>query len=171
MTALAPGSAAPAFSLKGLDGARYNLNTTLRQSPVVLVAFLKVSCPVCHLAFPYLERLHRSYPSIRIWGVSQDDSDSTQTFTRMFGCTFPVLLDDQLETTVQYDLTHVPSIFLILQDGTISKSIVGWAKADLEQLNVELAKHARVPVIPLFTDADEVPEVRPGCISKRPSSA
>lgn len=169
MVALAQGSIAPPFNLKSLDGVRYNLTATLKRSQLVVIAFLKSSCPVCHLTFPYLERLHRSYPSVQIWGVSQDDVDSTQRFAHMFGCTFPMLLDIDLETTVAYDLTHVPSIFLVREDGTITESIVGWAKADLEKLNLEAAQHAGVSAVPLFTDADEVPDVRPGCISKRPA--
>src|SRR5277367_3728758 len=112
MVALAQGTKAPQFSLKALDGTRHALSETLRQKPVVVVAFLKVSCPVCHLTFPYLERLHRSYPTIPIWAVSQDDADATMTFSRMYGCTFPMLLDDGLYSTVDYGLTHVPSVFL-----------------------------------------------------------
>lgn len=169
MVALAQGTKAPAFTLRGLDGSNYSLTEVLKSSPVVLAAFLKVSCPVCHLAFPYLERLHRSYPSIPIWGISQDDADSTTSFARMFGCTFPILLDTELETTVAYDLTHVPSMFLINEDRTIGESIVGWVKSDLEKLNVELARLAGVSTIALFTAADEVPELKPGCVSKRPA--
>src|SRR5947207_960686 len=121
MVALAQGTKAPLFILQGLDRSTYSLTETLKRSPVVVAAFLKVSCPVCHIAFPYLERLHRSYPSIPLWGISQDDADSTTAFARMFGCTFPILLDDDLETTVQYDLTHVPSIFLVTEDRIINE--------------------------------------------------
>jgi peroxiredoxin len=168
MVALAQGTMAPLFTLKGLDGRAYSLSDTLKRHPVVLTAFLKVSCPVCHLAFPYLERLHRSYPAIAIWGVSQDDEDSTNAFARMFGLTFPVLLDDLLDTTAQYNLTHVPSSFLITDDRMIKESIVGWVKADLEKLNAQLAAFAGVQSVPLFTIADEVPEIKPGCLSKQP---
>lgn len=169
MVALAQGTKAPIFSLRGLDRCQYDLAETLKKSPVVLIAFLKVSCPVCHIMFPYLERLHRSYPSIPIWGISQDDVDSTKAFARMFGCTFPMLIDDHLETTVRYNLTHVPSLFLVADDGHIGESIVGWVKADLEQLNLRLCQSAGAKPVALFTAADEVPELKPGCLSKHPS--
>lgn len=162
MVALAQGTQAPIFSLKRLDGLNYSLTETLKRSPVVLAAFFKVSCPVCQLTFPYLERLHRSYPTIPIWGISQDDADPTTAFARMFGCTFPMLLDDGLEVTVAYDLTNVPSLFLVTEDRTITESVVGFVKADLERLNHELAKYASMPSVPLFTAADEVPELKPG---------
>ncbi len=167
MVALAQGTLSPTFKLKAADRSVYDLVVALKKTQVVLVAFLKVTCPVCHLAFPYLERLHRSYPNLTIWGISQDDSDATKAFARMFGLTFPLLLDDELETTVHYNLTHVPSIFLIESDLTIAESIVGWVKTDLERLNTTLAHHAGLPAVPLFTDADEVPTIKPGCVSKQ----
>ena len=162
MVALAQGTKAPYFVLKGLDGAKFNLDDTLKRQPVVLLAFFKVSCPVCQLTFPYLERLHRSYPNIPIWGVSQDDADATTAFARMYGCTFPMLLDEGLSATVDYGLTIVPSVFLIDHDRDIRQSIVGFVKSDLEALNANLAQSSGQTMKPLFTAADEVPELKPG---------
>ena len=162
MVALTPGTQAPLFTLKSMEGIKCSLQLTLQQSPVVLLAFFKVSCPVSQFEFPYLERLHRSYRSLPIWGVSQDDADATEAFARMYGCTFPMLLDEALESTVKYDLTNVPSLFLISTNQTISRTIVGFVKNDLEQLNEDLASYAKQTLVPLFTAADEVPELKPG---------
>lgn len=162
MVALAQGTRAPVFTLKGVDGQTYNLESALKRHAVVLLAFFKVSCPVCQFSFPYLERLHRSYRTIPIWGISQDDADATIAFARMYGLTFPMLLDELLDTTVKYDLTNVPSLFLVSSDQLIKKTSVGFVKADLESLNSELATYAQQTVVPLFTAADEVPELKPG---------
>jgi len=135
----------------------------------VLLAFLKVSCPVCHLTFPYLERLHRSYPNVPIWGISQDDADATGSFAKMFGVTFPILLDDILNVTVAFGITIVPSIFLIASDGNIRQTSIGFVKAELEKLNLELAVASGYSAKPLFTAADEVPLLKPGCASKQPA--
>lgn len=162
MVALIEGTKAPGFSLTGLDNKGYSLQDALALNKLVVLAFFKVSCPVCQFEFPYLERLRRSYPNIPIWGVSQDDVDATRAFARMFGLTFPMLIDDALQTTVDYDLTNVPSIFLVGDDQVIRQTIVGFVKADLETLNVELARCAQQSVVPLFTAADEVPELKPG---------
>lgn len=169
MVALIEGTKAPTFSLNSLEGTRYSLQEALRNDPVVLIAFLKVSCPVCHLEFPYLERLHRGYPSAVIWGISQDDSDATRSFAKMFGVTFPILLDESLDTSVSYQLTHVPSLFLIGKDLTIKQSSVGFVKSDLVKLNELLAESLEQPLVPLFTEADEVPALRPGCMAKQPA--
>ena len=162
MTALSPGMKAPALRLTSLDGQSYTLADTLRAKTVVLLAFFKVSCPVCQFTFPYLERLHRSYPDLAIWGICQDDADAATGFVRMFGVTFPVLLDQGWEASVNYELTNVPSIFLVGHDSTINRTTVGFVKSELEALNEELSEFAGLDKKALFTAADEVPELKPG---------
>jgi peroxiredoxin len=58
MVALQEGTKAPVFELIGSDGSAFSLSETLRTNPLVVLAFFKVSCPVCQLIAPYLERLH-----------------------------------------------------------------------------------------------------------------
>ena len=95
MAALTAGTKAPDFELKALDGKTFVLSEELARGPVVL-AFFKVSCPTCQYAFPFLERLERSYghKAVRIIGVSQNAPRETEAFAKEFGVTFPVLLDD-----------------------------------------------------------------------------
>src|SRR5260370_21637465 len=112
MTALTVGTKAPDFELRAIDGRRVVLRDELARGPVVL-AFLKVSCPVCQYAFPFLERLERVYghTGVRIIGVSQNDPKKTAAFNKEFGVTFPVLLDetDTYPVSNPYRLTHVPT--------------------------------------------------------------
>lgn len=162
MPAPSPGTKAPTFRLTGLDGAHYVLTDTLRAEPAVLLAFFKVSCPVCQFTFPYLERLHRSYPNLPIWGISQDDADATEGFCRMFGITFPTLLDQSFELSIANDLTNVPSIFLVGRDLVIDRTIVGFDKEELQGLNRDLSELSGVPEKVLFSAADEVPALKPG---------
>src|SRR5438552_14736351 len=72
MAALAPGTKAPEFELKALDGERFSLNEELAGAPVVLV-FFKVSCPTCQYALPFFERLYKAYghKGVALVGVSQ----------------------------------------------------------------------------------------------------
>lgn len=167
MAALSPGMKAPFFNLHTSNNQRFSLEETLKQNPLVVLAFFKVSCPVCQLTFPYLERLHRNYPDLPIWGISQDDQDATTAFARMFGSNFPMLLDTNLATTVDYDLTNVPTIFVVDKNGNIKQTIIGFVKAELEALNETLANVSKTStsnVTPqaLFTAADQVPELKPG---------
>jgi peroxiredoxin len=175
MTALATGTKAPDFALKSLDGKQFSLSDELSRGPVVL-AFFKVSCPTCQYAFPFLERLHRAYLSqtylpqaygqngARIFGVSQNDAKETAAFTKNFGVTFPVLLDeiDSYPVSNAYGLTNVPSIFWIAEDGEIQVSSVGWLKADFEQMNRKIAEAGKSTPIAVFKPGEDVREFRAG---------
>ncbi|MFZ1930607.1 MAG: TlpA disulfide reductase family protein, partial [Candidatus Sulfotelmatobacter sp.] len=135
MAALTAGKKAPDFELRAMDGKRFVLRDELAHGPVVL-AFFKVSCPTCQYAFPFLQRLEQAYghKGVKIIGVSQNDPRETAAFTKEFGVTFRVLLDDTHAYPVSnaYGLTNVPTIFWIAADGDIEISSVGWVKADFE---------------------------------------
>src|SRR5260370_41632165 len=90
---LATAARAPDFQLTGLDGQRSSLRELISTRPA-LVAFYKTTCPVCQLAFPYLERIHRGQGerTISISGISQADAEATAELTQEFRLTFPVLL-------------------------------------------------------------------------------
>jgi peroxiredoxin len=163
MAALDNGTHAPQVVLPDLKGKKISLTEELKRGPVVL-AFFKVSCPVCQYAFPMLERIHRAYPKAVIYGVSQNSRKDTELFCREFGVTFPVLLDDPKTYTASnaYGLTHVPSIFYIGQDGTIEVSSVGWSKSDVEEIGRRLGAVYHVPVATLFKPGEQVTDFRAG---------
>ncbi len=165
MAALTAGTKAPDFELKAMDGKRFVLRNELARGPVVL-AFFKVSCPTCQYAFPFLERLERAYghQGVRLTGVSQNDPKKTAAFTKKFGVTFPVLLDetDSYPVSNAYGLTNVPTIFWIAQDGDIEVSSVGWVKADFEEVSRKMAESANASPVVVFKPGDDVRDFRAG---------
>jgi len=165
MAALTAGSKAPEFELKAMDGRRFVLREELASGPVLL-AFFKVSCPTCQYAFPFLERLERAYghKGARIIGVSQNDPKQTAAFTKEFGVTFPVLLDDTDKYPVSnaYGLTNVPTVFWIAQDGDIEVSSVGWVKAEFEEVSRKMAESSNVAPATLFKPGEDVRDFRAG---------
>lgn len=165
MAALTAGTKAPDFSLATVDSKKFSLRDALTRGPVV-AAFFKVSCPVCQYAFPYLERLHKTYggEKITIVGISQDDQRYTSAFLKEYGVTFPTLLDDPNGYAVSnaYGLTNVPSWFLIGQDGEIEISSVGWVKQEMEDLNRKLAEAQQSSPKPLFKPGEDVRDFRAG---------
>src|SRR5256712_2136930 len=114
MAALNPGTTAPDFALPTMDGKRFSLPEALSRGPVVL-AFFKISCPICQYAFPFLERIHRAYAdkNVVVVGVSQNGAKDTASFIKEYGVSFPVLLDDTRSYPVSngYGLTNVPTVF------------------------------------------------------------
>jgi peroxiredoxin len=165
MAALTTGTKAPDFESKTLDGERFSLREELVRGPVVL-AFFKVSCPVCQYAFPFLERLHKAYrqKGYTLVGVSQNDAKETAAFSKEFGVTFPVLLDDLNKYPVSnaYGLTNVPTLFWIASDGEIEISSVGWLKADFEGINRKIAEAGKIAARPLFKSGESIPDFRAG---------
>jgi len=165
MAALTAGTKAPEFELKAMDGKRFVLRDELARGPLVL-AFFKVSCPVCQYAFPFLERLERAYghQGVRIFGVSQDDPKHTAAFTKEFGVTFPVLLDDRETYPVSnaYGLTNVPTLFWIAQDGEIEVSSVGWVKADFIEISRKMAELGKIAPAAVFKPGEDVRDFRAG---------
>ena len=165
MAALTVGTKAPDFELKAMDGRRFILHDELAHGPVVL-AFFKVSCPTCQYAFPFLERLERAYghAGARIIGVTQNNPKDTAAFTREYGVTFPVLLDetDRYPVSNAYGLTNVPTVFWIAQDGEIEVSSVGWVKADFEQVGRKMAESGKTAPAVVFKPGEDVRDFRAG---------
>jgi len=165
MKALTAGTKAPGFELKAMDGKRFVLSEELARGPVVL-AFFKVSCPVCQYAFPFLERLERAYghQGVRIIGVSQNDPKQTVAFNKEFGVTFPVLLDptETYPVSNAYGLTNVPTVFWIAQDGEIEISSVGWVKADFDAINRQMAEAQKISPASMFKPGEDVRDFRAG---------
>jgi len=165
MPALTGGTSAPDFKLQTINGKPFSLLDSLERGPVVL-AFFKLSCPICQYAFPFLERIHRAYAgkNVSIVGVSQNGAKDTASFIKEYGVTFPVLLDDTRTYPVSnaYGLTNVPSVFWIAQDGEIEVSSVGWVKKDMEEINRRAAEASGNSPSAIFHASEQVADFRAG---------
>jgi len=164
LTTLEIGQSAPGFSLKALDGQEYSLASRLERGPVVL-AFFKISCPVCQFTLPFLERLFERYgsDSVSCLGVSQDDVRSTKEFNQEYGVKFPTLIDEPgYPASNAYGLTNVPTIFLVARDGRVMVQCLGFSRSDLEKIAAELAQHRALAPTPLFGKDEVVPDYKPG---------
>jgi len=165
MAALEAGKQAPFFSLPLMSGGSFSLADALKQGPVIL-AFFKISCPVCQFAFPYLERLHglARVRRVSIIGVSQNSKEDSAAFAREYRITFPIALDDPRHYRVSnsYGLTNVPTIFYISKDGSIEISSVGWSRADIEQIARKIGEGKAGANVEVIHPGEEVPAFRAG---------
>ena len=153
---LEPGTTTPSFQLNTPNGTSLALKQVLAKGPALL-AFFKVSCPVCQLSFPFLERMAGN-KTVQVLGVSQDDASATEEFNQRFGVTFPTLLDESKKgypVSNQFGISSVPTFFVVETDGTISKAFSGFSKRDLEALG------QRMGVQP-FGPEEKVPEFKAG---------
>jgi peroxiredoxin len=164
LTNIRPGNFAPGFSLKGVDGKQYSLATAL-ENGTALVAFFKISCPVCQFTFPFLQRLADRYAAsgVTFLAVSQDNLRHTSEFLQEYRVKFATLLDEPDYTVSnKYGLTSVPTIFLIGSDGKVLVRSEGFSKGDLETIAAALAKQRQLASAPLFGSDESVPALKPG---------
>jgi thiol-disulfide isomerase/thioredoxin len=149
---LAEGSLAPDFQIGG-----WTLSGALKSGPVLL-AFFKISCPVCQLTFPFLKRLaENAAPGApKLVALSQDDAKSTAQFQRRFGPAEPALIDERpYRASNAYRLRNVPTLYLVEPTGVISMAVSGFHKAALEGLAERFGTLA-------FGPGEQVPALRPG---------
>ena len=156
---LTVGQRAPDFQLEDLKGGQRSLSELLAAGPVFL-AFFKVSCPTCQFTFPFLERIYRDLAdgNPRMLAISQDNAESTREFHKEFGITMPTLLDSARQgypASNAYGLAYVPSMFLVERDGTISWSLVGFHRKELETFAGKFGVNP-------FKPGDRVPEMKSG---------
>jgi peroxiredoxin len=130
---LEAGDTVPDLRLRTLDGGEQSLLELAATGPVLL-SFFKISCPVCQLTLPFLERIH---PEKRVAGISQNGAKETREFNKHYGLTFPTLLDlehDDFPVSNAFGITHVPTTFLVEPGGRIAHVIEGWNKKEMEVL-------------------------------------
>jgi len=164
LTTIATGQSAPLFALPDLQGKEHRLADALKKGPVVL-AFYKISCPVCQYALPFLERIHEAYGNDRVsfWGISQDDSRDTREFCEEYGLTFPTLVDGEgYPTSNQYGLTNVPTVLMIESSGKVVSSGHGFDREQLLAISAHLGKQLSRTAAPVFHPDENVPDYKPG---------
>lgn len=166
MQALTTGKTAPEFTLNTTDGKQVVLRELLDRGPVVL-AFFKVSCPVCQFAFPLYERMARAHKDsgATFLGVSQNRPSDAKAFAREYGITFPIAIDDDANhyaVSNAYGLTNVPTLFYIAPSGEIEVSSVGWSKAEVDEVSAKLAALRREQPPLLWRAGEDVPAFRAG---------
>lgn len=156
MSKLAAGAEAPTFTLEDMSGRTHGLAEIVSAGPAV-VAIYKISCPICQMTLPYLDRLLKG-TALQVIAISQDGPVGTSRFQEKFGLKMPMLLDREdagYPVSNAFGISHVPSIFLVEREGVISLSSDGFVKRDLEALG----KRAGVEI---FRADENVPEWKAG---------
>jgi peroxiredoxin len=124
-TLLQAGRKAPLETLPPLADGRF------------LLVFFKISCPVCQMTLPYLNRVS----GLKVYGVSQNDAEGTREFVEAFGLTFEVLRDsedEEFRASNAFGISHVPTLFIV-SGGRIERVIEGWDKREMEALGAVTA--------------------------------
>jgi peroxiredoxin len=165
---LATGSPTPEVSFLDASGKEITAKDLLARRPDVplLLVFFKVTCPVCKLAWPYLERLHKQYgEAVQVVGVSQNDSTAASAFYEENGkATFGVVLDGEprFRASNAYDVESVPHHVLVGTDGKVSRIFSGWNRKEMDELPRRLVTDREATLVPVVAFDDPVPAFKPG---------
>lgn len=135
------GAHAPAFTLRDVDGQIITLDTPV--APLTLAVFFKTTCPTCHYAWKYYERLHTAYyaAGLRTLGISQQDAGRTRDYRDEHHATFPHLVDEGFTVSRAYDPEFVPTGFLVDERGEIIEILAAWQSEGMNKLASKIATH------------------------------
>lgn len=113
------------FSLKGIDGKKYDVSEM--RGNFLLVSFGATWCQPCHEELRDLEILHQEFKDrpIRFLWVSVDDKDGMsdkelKKFARSLNFTFPVLRDPEKHAYRQFSQrTRLPLVVILDKEGHV----------------------------------------------------
>ncbi len=150
----------PAFTLDAADGVRRSFPTGRH----ALLCFVHEECQTCAMSMALIEQTHVAFGgAIDVWAVGQD-TPGNETLIERHGLTLPMLDDDELWTSYNYDLLTVPAIYLAAPDGEQLDHFVGFGRDDWRALHGRLSGVSGLPAPDV--DWDSYPESRPGCGSR-----
>ena len=123
------GNLASDFELTTLDDKQVKLSGY--RGKKVILNFWATWCPPCKAEIPDMEKFYSDFKSkdIVILGVnltqSEKSQESVSTFVKTNGIMYPVLLDKENEANQKYQISAIPTSYIIDTKGIIRNKIVG----------------------------------------------
>ncbi len=120
------GSIAPNFVLQSVDGERIELKDLKGKG--VFLNFWGTWCGPCKQEFPYMANQYEVFKDrgVEIVAVNVAESKiAVKNFMESYGVNFPVAMDKDRQVTEAYDITPLPTTFLINPEGKVIKVIKG----------------------------------------------
>jgi peroxiredoxin len=143
VTGLPIGTAAPAFSLPGLDGETITLDFLRASSKPVLLIFSDPGCGPCNALLPEIARWQRDYAGkLTLALISRSTPEANRVKTSGHEITH-VLLQQDREVARAYQAHGTPCAVLIRPDGTIGSPLACGA----EPIRALAAQAVGLPVL------------------------
>jgi peroxiredoxin len=121
--ALVVGDVAKDFSLNTNEGETVSLTQYRENAEVCVLEFLDVYCHSCKAKAPSVNRIAKKYKSrgVKVIAVAlENDIEEVTQFVKKTGIRFPLLADPDNKTQHLYNITKIPSFFIIDRSGTIT---------------------------------------------------
>ncbi len=153
LTMLATGAKAPPFTLPDAFSG-VPVSDPWADGPVV-IAFFKVTCPVCHMVAPKLTAMADG--GARVLAVGQDPPAALVRYASQHGQKVPTVSEAApYAVSSAYGIFSVPSLFVVEPGGVVADSVAGW---DRDRWN---AVAAAVGAPSVSSEGDGLPVFRPG---------
>jgi cytochrome c biogenesis protein CcmG/thiol:disulfide interchange protein DsbE len=132
------GSPAPEFSLRARSGA--SANSSEHSGKVVLVDFWATWCEPCRSSFPRYQALLARYAErVVVLGISEDDeAQGIDRFARETGVRFPLAWDEDKSVAQRYQISGMPTLFIIDQQGLVRFVHSGFRPGDDQKISAAI---------------------------------
>jgi len=150
---LTSGASAPSFSLP--DSVTGQVVSDPWSAGRTVIAFFKVTCPVCQMIAPKIKGLATS--GVPVVAVGQDPPAALGRYADDHGQQVPTVTEaPPYPVSSAFGVSTVPTLFVVDEDGTIVDAVAGW---DRDRWNAVAASFG-APL--LSTQGDGLPVFRPG---------
>ncbi|MBI5835988.1 MAG: TlpA family protein disulfide reductase [Candidatus Eisenbacteria bacterium] len=129
---------APRFHLPSREGT---VDLDSLRGKTVYVDFWASWCGPCRASFPFLATLHARYASkgLAVVAINVDkDRGAAETFLRKYPAPFTIGFDPAGSTPEAYDVSVMPSSFLVSPEGILLHSHQGFAAKDTAALEARI---------------------------------
>ena len=120
------GKKAEDFTLSDLDGKPVKLSSL--RGKVVMLDFWATWCGPCRIEMPSIQKLHREFKGrgLIVLGINYGEEPAkVRPFLEKNGYDFRILLDRQQTVGLRYQVSGIPTLFIIDKAGTIRAHFVG----------------------------------------------
>jgi peroxiredoxin len=143
------GKAAPAIALKTLDGKDVTLADL--KGKVVLVDTWATWCPPCKASLPHIQAVATdkalAEKGLVVWAVNDKETkEVVDKFMKDNKYTFAVPMDTKGDMLKAYNVSGIPTTFIIGRDGTVKDAFVGYGgDASAKEIDAAVAKALAEP--------------------------
>ena len=121
------GRTAPEFTAQLSEGEEFTLSQT-RGKPVVL-SFWASWCGPCRQELPALAELQKTRDDVVIYAVNVDrERKDASVFLQRVSFDLPIVWDNRAEALGQYDVSSMPTMFLLDSNGTVKWRKTGFSR-------------------------------------------
>jgi len=124
----------PIVSAKGLTGS--NLTLSSFWGNVIVLEFMRPSCPFSQKAAPFMEKLYGEYAKKGVVFIAVAEGwDSSPTavaeFVQRYNSSLTYVYDSTGEVFQMYGVKAVPTLFVLSKSGAVSSSYLGAPSYDI----------------------------------------